>query len=442
MEVNWPMAITAPITWLAMEYLRAEIMFGAWPWYLAGLPLVNWPVLVQVADLGGVWMASLLVVCIGAALAEWMRPRPRVRRAWISTVVAGVFLLFTITYGLVRLSAPEGPVLGRVLLVQTNLPLDNKLGWSFENQLEDVGGFMDLTASGLSDAGGADLVVWPEAMLPGIGFNQDISRALDDRGEMGEWLRFWPRRMRAFVEGVGTPVLTGTDTWSGELETRGEDESRWLASTIRYNSATLLDDGPVQSYHKVFPTPFGERLPWIDAWPWLREKLLDLGARGMVLNLDPGPEPVLLELDGPGDGSLLMSTPICFEATIPSVTRDLARPAGATRVADVLVNLTNDGWLGDVDGARVAHAQAARFRTIELRRPMLRCVNTGQTAWYDSSGREVASLPMREPGCLLAEPRADSRRTLYGLIGNLVPMICLALAALLFLLTFLRPRST
>ena len=58
------------------------------------------------------------------------------------------------------MSSVEGPELGRYLLVQTNLPQDNKIGWSFAQQEEDLPGFMEMTREGLLQSGGAGLVLW------------------------------------------------------------------------------------------------------------------------------------------------------------------------------------------------------------------------------------------------------------------------------------------
>ena len=210
----------------------------------------------------------------------------------------------------------------------------------------------------------------------------------------------------------------------------------------RYNSAVLvLPDGELDSYHKIFPTPFGERLPWIDAWPWLRQKMLDFGGPGVVLELDAGPEPTVLEMPRPDAAPLVMISPICFEATVPSVTRQLFQSQKTGTSPDLIVNLTNDGWFGDVDGGRLSHAQAARFRCIELRAPMIRCANTGQSAAFDSYGRLVAALPSREAGVLLVEPVGDSRRTLYILTGNLLPIMCMLFTLLSFILTLKSARA-
>ena len=430
-----PLAVLAPVIWIALEYLRAEVVFGAWPWYLAGHPLIEWPLICQVADLGGVWVVSMLVLCIGGAIAEWMRRRPMIRHAAVSSIVAGCFLLLSIGWGLLAVSREPGPVMGKFLLLQTNIPQDNKLRWSVEEQIEDLGSFMELTAEGLRDFGGADVVVWPESMLPGIGFESSVHESLDAHGMTFGGLSpsFWRDGILRFAEAIQTPMLIGTNTWAGNLDVMEDSTSSYVDPQWQYNSVVLLERETRQQYHKVFPTPFGERLPWIDAWPWLREQLLSLGARGLRLQLDAGPrmDPIEISLE---DGSVLpLATPICFEATVPSLTRDLVLGDGIP--TDLIINISNDGWFGDVDGGRLIHAQSARFRCIELGRPMLRCANTGQTGWFDSRGRLVASLPLQEAGTMIAEPRLDSRRTLYGIVGNLLPVICLVLVIVCFLLS-------
>ena len=52
-----------------------------------------------------------------------------------------------------------------------------------------------------------------------------------------------------------------------------------------------------------------------------------LGGPGILLELDAGPRPTVLEMPGAGDEALLLISPICFEATVPSVTRSLSSPA-------------------------------------------------------------------------------------------------------------------
>jgi apolipoprotein N-acyltransferase len=51
----------------------------------------------------------------------------------------------------------------------------------------------------------------------------------------------------------------------------------------------------------------------------------------------------------------------------------------------VIINVTNDGWFKESPAA-AQHFANARFRAIELRRPMLRCANSGVSAALDSTG--------------------------------------------------------
>jgi apolipoprotein N-acyltransferase len=49
------------------------------------------------------------------------------------------------------------------------------------------------------------------------------------------------------------------------------------------------------------------------------------------------------------------------------------------------LNVTNDGWFKESPAA-AQHFANAKFRAIELRRPMVRCANTGVSAALDSTG--------------------------------------------------------
>jgi apolipoprotein N-acyltransferase len=51
----------------------------------------------------------------------------------------------------------------------------------------------------------------------------------------------------------------------------------------------------------------------------------------------------------------------------------------------VIVNVTNDGWFAQSTAA-AQHFANAKFRAIELRRPMVRCANTGVSAVISPTG--------------------------------------------------------
>ncbi|MEE9129014.1 MAG: apolipoprotein N-acyltransferase, partial [Phycisphaerales bacterium] len=192
----------------------------------------------------------------------------------------------------------------------------------------------------------------------------------------------------------------------------------------------LVDgDPPYQRYDKHFLTPFGETMPYISAWPWLEQRLLALGAEGMRFNLDSNPQIKRLRLDW-NDQTLRLATPICFEDTVAWLCRKMVYTNGA-KTAEVLVNLSNDGWFGVSASGRRQHVQIARFRCVENRVPMVRAANTGLSVVIDSRGKLIDQIgegrygAARTQGTLLAEPLLDSRSTLYGRLGDVWAWLCL-----------------
>ncbi|MCA9284702.1 MAG: apolipoprotein N-acyltransferase, partial [Phycisphaerales bacterium] len=380
-----PLAVLLALAWPAGEAMRGLVAFDGYPWYYLAHPIVDVPLLAQSADLfGALGVSALVAMAAGAALdvVRWRRGDDRGRAALIGAAAAGLCWGANLAYGAWRL-AESGPLSPgpTILAIQTNLPMDNKIGWRLESQVQDFAAFRRATLDALDDALAAgvrpDLIGWPETMLPGFGLEPETVRVLLD-GDFAPGDLF----SRAIVDLAAltqTPLLVGSPVYIGLRPEAG----RWRWDR-HFNSAYLIGaDGRRQRYDKLFLTPFGERMPYIGAWPWLQEQLLSIGARGMTFDLDAGDGPRLLELTWQRtDGATVrtaIASPICFEDTVAPLCRQLVYQNGA-KVADLMVNLSNDGWFGGVDAGRWAHLQAARYRCIENRVPMVRIVNTGVTA--------------------------------------------------------------
>ena len=121
-----------------------------------------------------------------------------------------------------------------------------------------------------------------------------------------------------------------------------------------------------------------------------------------------------------------IAVPICFEDAVPSVVRELAVVDGVTQ-ADVLINISNDGWFGGSDAGRQSHEQAAIWRALELGRPMLRVANTGITSLLLPDGSVAGALEPRTDGTLVVEIPRYEGTTLYARWGNWLPRLCLLL---------------
>src|SRR6185369_2602851 len=88
--------------------------------------------------------------------------------------------------------------------------------------------------------------------------------------------------------------------------------------------------------------------------------------------------------------------------------------AGAT----LLVNLTNDAWYGD-SAEPVQHQALAVWRTVEVRRDLVRSTNTGLTSVLAATGEVIGELPTFTTATLAAEVRLLSGTTPYAVVGDL-----------------------
>lgn len=85
-------------------------------------------------------------------------------------------------------------------------------------------------------------------------------------------------------------------------------------------------------------------------------------------------------------GKVPLATSICYEETFGSRVR-----AGRKKGAELLLNLTNDGWF-PFSRLPSQHYEHARLRAVENGASLLRACNTGVTAVIDRFGNEVARL--------------------------------------------------
>ena len=77
---------------------------------------------------------------------------------------------------------------------------------------------------------------------------------------------------------------------------------------------------------------------------------------------------------------------ICFEDTLGELVRQFV-----LRGANLLANVTNDGWFLRSAGSQ-QHLANAIFRCVETRRPLVRAANTGVTCFVNQFGRPTQIL--------------------------------------------------
>lgn len=419
---RWPFAAALPVALVAIEFLRGDLVCTGYAWFFAAHPLVEWTEVAQVASLGGGWLLSGLAALVAGGAVDLAVRRDLTRIA--SPAAALVALAAAFAFGSTRIAALDAapPAAGpRLVLVQTNLPMSNKIAWSPEAQVEDFRAFARVTVEGVRrarESGPVDAAVWPETMVPGIGLEPESLRTLVDGGYFPSD-RF-EQALRELSTIVGAPLVVGSPAYLG-LRVEGQR----YAWDRQFNSAYLVGpEGRRARTDKIFLTPFGETMPIISRSDWLEQRLLDLGAHGMTFDLDAADAPSLLRVPT-ASGDAALGVPICFEITAPWASRRIAFHDGA-RQAEVLVNISNDGWFDASRAGRRQHLQVAQLRAAELATPVVRAANTGISAEIDAAGRVVARLPAQTEGALAAAPRRAAGVPLAARVGDGVAWCALA----------------
>jgi apolipoprotein N-acyltransferase len=379
--------LLAPFAFVTCEFLRAHLLFG-FPWCLLGYSQVEFSELIQISSFTAVHGVSFLLAATSAGLAQAVSADSSFERR-IGITLPALLVSGAMAYGHGRLQQPlpgEGSL--PVGVIQASIPQDQK--WDSALLQSNIEAHEELSRVAVD--GGARLVVWPESA---VGYEIDLYP--ETRKEIGE-----------FTAKEAVYLLTGND-----------DRDRDASGRVRsYVGAKLISPGGeiALRYHKMRLVPFGEYLPlpsWVTSF--LPVKRLVAG----VSDFTPGTKAVTGEVRDISLGAF-----ICYEAIFPSLVREFPL-AGA----QVLFNLTNDGWYG-TSAAPYQHYAMARFRAVENHRFLVRAANTGISAIIDPFGRELARSELMERRALVGEVRAISELTFYTRHGDVFAWSLTATAAL------------
>ncbi len=388
-------AFTHATVWAGLEWLRGWLFTG-FGWNGLGVAFHETLVISQAADLLGVTGLSLMLVffqCVLVQVAHRLKKTASdgIRRPRWDFAATSLAVGLLIGYGLLRIATESGreSVPLKALLVQLNIPHEGaqvlwpaeQVHMGYEDEtlaaLEDIAKTDEeklKAAIGKSDEGEIELstpdwVLWPETAL-----NGRIIRT--DSGEWGSW--------RENIDTIGRVREGGNfDLLYGVVEIEGEAREDGLYQKEKakiYNSIAIQNaGGDLATYRKRHLVIFGETIPFVESIPLLKKIYEQQAGAEYNGSFTAGPslDPLPAKLKGKEIGII---PAVCFEDTVPRLTRKFVRPG-----PQIIVNLTNDGWFKESPAA-AQHFANARFRAIELRRPMLRCANTGVSAAIDTIG--------------------------------------------------------
>jgi len=189
-----------------------------------------------------------------------------------------------------------------------------------------------------------------------------------------------------------------------------------------YNSALLFDAHGQRlfSYDKIHLEPFGEYEPF----PLIHRVVSSVSSE--VGGFRKGSSYSVARLPSGNTFGVF----ICYEAIYAGEVRHFAANG-----AQLLVNISNDGWFGR-SAAPEQHLRMARVRAVENRRWLVRSTNNGYTASIDPYGRILEPIrpDVRAAVDLPYDFRTDE--TIYTRIGDWFAWLCVAVSVILLASTF------
>jgi len=377
--------LLAPFLWVAVELARARIT--GFPWDLLGYSQIDNLFLTRLAPLAGVMSISFVICAMNAALIPLFMERGKRHLIIPGTALLLIALLISLRTWHITEPTGSGP-LSSAVMMQENLEVGAQ-GREVKplNEVEELQQFTEASLKPSSALSGEPaVIIWPEAP----------SHLRSDDPLFRE-------RMSALARQAEAPLIIGS---LGVDFDNSSPRGYYL-----YDSASLFDAaGTYQGrYDKIHLVPWGEYIPFKRFFAFA-EKLTE-----GVGDMDRGWDRKVFATGGHSYGVF-----VCYESIFGDEVRHFAKNG-----AEVLVNISDDGWYGDT-GAPWQHLNMARMRAIENHRWVLRSTNTGITTAIDPYGRASFQAPRHVRGAFAFsfafEAAAD--QTLYTRYGDWFAWLC------------------
>ena len=381
--------LSAPFLWTFTEFLRMWLTGNNWN--AIGYSEAFDYSIKNLASVGGVYLVGFVLV-FSSVFPTLLLKKHSDKVFFIPILAAWIlfnFLVSTSYFYKSELKIQDNKDSSSVIAVQPNVPMS---GVTYEKYQQLLKRHIELAENALkqrtTDNGQRTTIIFPESPMI-FQYGRDP--------ELQDFLRDFAVRNNASV------------LFNSAEMTR--DGKRAM------NSAVLIDERgeKIGQYDKIHLLPFGEYVP-----------LPDVIANEMpafVGNFQFGDEYDLLPF-----GDVKGGVMICFESHFGELSREYAR-----RGADVLIEMTNDGYLGNTPVLR-QHLANSVFRAVETNRPLIRVTNVGITAYINERGEiSDAADVYTEASRVWTVSKSDGKQTIYVKYGDWFAWLCSLISlALLF----------
>jgi apolipoprotein N-acyltransferase len=431
-------ALTAPVAWVATEYLRSIAVLG-FPWLLLAHTQYQNLTVIQISDLVGAYGVSFVLVMISGWLTDLLIQPILIWRSTsgtrlpIGSLTTLLVVLGTMVYGSTQRSRTffePGP---KVAVVQHDFPMyvdDSPAGSTPLSVIADS--YLELARKAASQK--PDLIVLPETAMSGYLNDEFVNASPTDLDEIRRrrYPPTYPRNALASMQRFCREVRAKLQQLSDETGVPmilGSLAMEWRPTAIparvdAFNSAFLFKPGetkPADRYDKIHLVLFGEYVPFRSTYPsvykWLNART-PWGSEGIEYSLTAGERYEAFNFDAASQGGrrYRAAVPICYEEAMPYIARQFTRGEGEAggKNIDMLLCISNDGWFLHTSELE-QHMATAVFRAVENRIPLARSVNTGASGVIHPNGRIHMRVAMPEEKIALLAPVESAIRRLGDL---------------------------
>ncbi|MCL5029817.1 MAG: apolipoprotein N-acyltransferase [Bacteroidetes bacterium] len=397
-----------PFFWVTYEYLYmlTDLSF---PWLTLGNGLAKFTAFIQIADIIGAVGLSIVIIYINIFLYKAFINYKNSRKKFaINLSTSLLIFILVLSYGLYKLSSfqiTNNKI--RVGLIQPNLDPWDKWNTKLDSLTNSY-----LSLSQKAAVNGAKLIIWPETALPVYLLDGSNGRTLDS--------------IYSFIKRNDVYLLTGMPDFKfyfkGDKISSDAIKSKQGNYYSIYNGIILLspDSWKIQHYGKMKLVPFGERVPFVDKFPFLGDLIKwGVGISGWNIGRDTinFELPYNIEENFSSKDSIHINGLVCYESIFPYFVDNFVK-----RGAEIIAIVTNDSWYGNSSGP-YQHEDIAVLRAVENRRSVIRAANGGISCIIDPLGRIKEQSEMYTKTFLVGDVPLEFGETFFTKHSLIIPII-------------------
>lgn len=405
-----------PIFWVTGEYILTltDLKF---PWLTLGHGLAKFSLFIQIADVIGSFGLSLIIFYINVFLYNALKNYKSERNTFYKNISFAVLLFVVpIIYGIYKMNEQQNSEQKtiRVGVVQPNLDPWEK--WELGGIEAILNNYLQLSKKCVEQK--AELIIWPETALPVYLLSGTYSDVVDS--------------IYSFLQKNNVYLLSGMPDYIIHYNNPPKDaklskEGNFYYST--YNSILLFNPKSyeVQRYGKMHLVPLGEKVPFVDALPFLADWFKwGVGLSGWNVGKDTTVFKLKIEND-----TVKVAGLVCYESVFPDFVTNFVRK-GAQFIAVV----TNDSWYGNSSGP-YQHKEFAALRAVENRRAVVRAANGGISCLINKFGITEYETSMFTRTSFVVDVPINDEKTFYSEYPLIIPILSSAFSVWIIGINFL-----